>query len=68
MFAETITLDSGLLVAAFVLVVSAGIAIMSWTLTTVVRLANLVARLEERVNGLGQDLDHLRAGHPEVRP
>jgi hypothetical protein len=48
-------------------VTTAGVAMMAWLLTTVIRLAGLVSVLEERVGNLVHDIDALRAGNPEIR-
>ena len=55
-------------------VTSAGIAMMAWTLTTVVKLTNMVGVLQEKVARLVGDIDdlvveidELRDGNPEVR-
>ena len=67
---SVVTVAIGLTLA----VTSAGIGLMAWTLTTVVKLTQMVGVLQEKVARLVGDIDdlvveidELRDGNPEVR-
>lgn len=65
--AETVAIDTAIIVMILGLFVTIGVGLFSWTLVTVVRLTGIVSVLEEKVRQLANDIDDLVAGSPEIQ-
>ncbi len=65
--AETIAIDTAIIVMILGLFVTIGVGLFSWTLATVVRLTGIVSVLEEKVRQLANDIDDLGARIDVIR-